>query len=254
MVHAWWGQTRCILGPDHPFCCAPMQFCCACNKSGPFWTLPRHSSATFYLKFRSRLRLIRGWNARCIFQETHQAESVAPTSYEISQFIWLSPLWATYIPPWCPCSVGYVIAAMSIEFCDSWKARCIHFSERTDERYVHESLFVIFPGFISFPATKWLQSGRNDSFEEIGWGSNSAMTCNKSLVTSPSTSRLRIVFSFFSPQLLRLIFIVFTRMRSRSSFTHSLKLISADASSLSLGKKVSFKLHSTKRASWGFRG
>lgn len=188
-----------------------------------------------------------------------KAENAAPTSYEISQFIWLLPLWATYMeflgPPWCPCSVGYVIAAMSIEFCDSWKACCIDFySERTDERYVHESLFVIFPGFISFPATKWLQSGRNDSFDEIVWGSNSAMTCNKSLVTSPSTSRLRIVFSFFSPQLLRLIFIVFTRMRSRSSFTHSLKLISADASSLSLGKKVAFKLHSTKRASWGFRG
>lgn len=117
MVHAWWGQTRCILGPDHPFCCAPMQFCCACNKSGPFWTLPRHSSATFYLKFRSRLRLIRGWNARRIFQETHQGgKCCANFIWDLSIHLTFAALsylhgisGATMVPLLCRlCHSGYV--------------------------------------------------------------------------------------------------------------------------------------------------
>lgn len=117
MVHVWWGQTRCILGPDHPFCCASMQFCCACNKSGPFWTRPRRSSARFYLKFQSRLRLIRGWNARRIFQETHQGGkccanfiwdlSIHLTSAALSYLHGISG--ATMVPLLCRlCHSGYV--------------------------------------------------------------------------------------------------------------------------------------------------
>ena len=202
MVHAWWGQTRCILGPDHPFCCAPMQFCCACNKSGPFWTLPRHSSATFYFKFRSRLPLIQGWSARRIFQETHQGgKCCANFIWDLSIHLTFAALsylhgisGATMVPLLCRlCHSGYVHRIL-------WLVKgSLHSLFRKNGWTVcsWESVCNFSPFFISFPATKWLQSGRNDSFDEIVWGSNSAMTCNKSLVTSPSTSRLTIVFSFF---------------------------------------------------------
>ena len=73
-----------------------------------------------------------------------------------------------------------------------------------------------------------------DSFNEIVWGSNSAMICqNKSLLTSASTSDSGCedcFFVFFTSTAVAIDFdSVFTRMRSRPSFTHSLKILSTDA-------------------------